>query len=242
MSNYPGIDYSLGKSNVNHKSGIHYGIISFHEVTQSWCDSSESDYGMPICPNCSYEFKKSKSPVKCPNCGFRPIDESDFYRDEPLSFYYNQEGYQLNQSGDDTDIFIINSPYFTYCQFCSPCAPGAGYVMNSVNPDDGGIKTYCLGHDWFEDTETGNWVDCEYCKGTGYRKVNEIPNYSKDRISHLINSGVVKPFGDDKVECWICNSNAKYGMQGKVKELIQKAPYPVYSVKTGKLVNPIINS
>lgn len=231
---YPGIDYSRGQSNVNHSTGIHYGIISAHEVTQSWCDSSEGDYGLPICPNCSHEFTRSKSPVKCPACQFRPDDESQFFREEPLSHYYKKDGYQLHQSFDDTDIFIIKSPFYTYCQFCSPCAPGAGYVMNSVNPENGGIKTYCLGHDWFEEKETGKWIDCTYCEGTGYRKIDSIANFS---IEHFISNGG-KMHGDDKIICWRCNANHKLGMIGKIKELIQGAPYPVYSVKTGKIVNP----
>lgn len=234
-TNYPGIDYSLGKSNRNHSTGIHYGVISQNEVLQAWCDESESNYGPPICPECGYEFKKSKSPVKCPNCGFRPIDDSQFHRDEPIETHYKKDGYQLHQSFDDTDIFIIKSPYFTYCQFCSPCAPGAGYVMNSVNPEDGGIKTYCLGHDWFEDQETGNWIDCKYCNGTGYRAIDTIPHFNQE--SFIVNGGQMH--GDDKVVCWNCRHNHELGMIGKVKETIQKASYPVYSVKTGKIVEPI---
>jgi hypothetical protein len=203
-----------------------------HEITQAWCDSSESDYGLPMCPNCSYEFKRSKSPVKCPACGFKPDDDSQFHREEPLAHYYKKDGYQLHQSFDDPDIFIIKSPFFTYSQFCSPCAPGAGYVLNSVNPEDGGIKTYCLGHDWFEEKETGKWIDCAYCQGTGHRWVKSIPNFNKERF--IANGGVMH--GDSAVECWVCYSNRQFGQIGMVKEMIRKAPYPVYSVKTGKLV------
>ena len=45
------------------------------------------------------------------------------------------------------DIFITKSPYFTTCRYCSPCAPGAGYLMN-YDPD--GIRAYCFGPDWFD--------------------------------------------------------------------------------------------
>ena len=121
---YQGIDYGRGQTNIDHKTGIRYGVISIHEVTQAWCDSSE-----------------------------------------PFYLVHSNE-YIAEQGNDDHDIFIIKSPYYTLCQFCSPCAPGAGYLMNHT-PD--GIKAYCFGHDWFDG---------------------------------------------------------------------ERAPYPVYSVKTGKLVEP----
>jgi hypothetical protein len=234
-NNYAGIDYGMGKTNRNQKTGIHYGVINQREVLQMWCDSSESDYGMPICPECGYEFKKSKSPIKCPSCQYRPIDESVFYGEEPIETYYNKDGYKLTQSFDDTDIFIIKSPYYTYCQYCSPCAPGAGYITNSVDPENGGIKAYCLGHDWFESVE-GNWIDCKYCNGTGYRWTKNILNFNKENF--IKNGG--KMNGDNQVECWCCNHNFKYGQIGRVKERINKAPYKVYSVKTNKLVEPVI--
>lgn len=47
--------------------------------------------------------------------------------------------------------FILKSPYYTYAQFCSPCAPGAGYLPSPLKDRPAGNKTYCLGHDWFED-------------------------------------------------------------------------------------------
>ena len=65
---------------------------------------------------------------------------------EPLSFTYEGDGYQAS-CGEDGDIFITKSPYFTYCMYCSPCAPGAGYLMS---PNPAGIMTYCFGHDWFD--------------------------------------------------------------------------------------------
>lgn len=45
-------------------------------------------------------------------------------------------------------MFILASPYFTHAQFCSPCAPGACYLLSPT--DKTGPKAYCLNHDWFE--------------------------------------------------------------------------------------------
>jgi len=120
---YIGIDYGLGQVNRDEETGIRFGVISQNEVLQSWSDSSEPDYG---------ELEEGEA-----------LD--DFA--EPIGFTYDSDGYKA-YAGDDGDIFILKSPYYTKCQFCSPCAPGAGYLMHFM---DNGIKTYCFGHDWFEE-------------------------------------------------------------------------------------------
>jgi hypothetical protein len=79
---------------------------------------------------------------------------------------YESDGYKLTNCLH-TDVFVLNSPYFTYAQFCSPCVPGACNLNSPLvtPPDDvyGGNnfeddwqkiranRCYCLGHDWFED-------------------------------------------------------------------------------------------
>lgn len=154
-TDYPGIDYSMGRgANTDPETGIRYGVISIHEVTQSWCDSSEGDYGSP-----------ESDDAKCPSCGHNCsepdmswgdtlcCEECDHIFDlelpdccEPIGHVLNDGEYQAWQ-GQDCDIMISKSPFYTHAQFCSPCAPGAGYLMNPC-PD--GPKTYCFGHDWFE--------------------------------------------------------------------------------------------
>ena len=49
---YVGIDYGLGRSNVDLANGIRYGVISQNSVLQAWADSAEPDYGEPSCPKC----------------------------------------------------------------------------------------------------------------------------------------------------------------------------------------------
>ena len=46
-TNYKGIDYGLGKTNIDKTSGIRYGVISQHSVGQAWYDESEAYYGTP---------------------------------------------------------------------------------------------------------------------------------------------------------------------------------------------------
>lgn len=130
MENNAGIDYGRGLTNIDTETGIRYGVISQNEVLQAWADSSEPDYG---CDECEEWEKDEDCNLEC----------------SPLSFDYVADGY-IATCGDDGDIFVIKSPYFTLCRFCSPCAPGAGYLMN---PDDNGIKSYCFGHDWFDNEQ-----------------------------------------------------------------------------------------
>lgn len=144
-TDYIGIDYSLGKSNFDTKNGIHFGVIPHNEVGQAWYNSSEPFY-IVYCPYCGYELKKGFDSKQCYRCK-RKFENGDFDEIEPSSFIYKKEGYLLEQNYDDPDIWVFKSPYYSKSQYCSPCAPGAGYLMNEI---DDGIKTYCLGPDFFE--------------------------------------------------------------------------------------------
>lgn len=147
-----GIDYGNGLTNIDVKTEIRYGVIHAHEVGNAWYDSSEADYGEPHCPYCGTELKAKNldNRLACNGCKKR-FDDLDrpscFYGDEPIGHVLDDGEYKASQ-GDQNDIFITKSPYFTRCEFCSPCAPGAGYLLNSV---EDGVEAYCFGHDWFED-------------------------------------------------------------------------------------------
>jgi hypothetical protein len=246
MGQNAGIDYGMRMSNIDHETGIRYGVINQNEVLQVWADSSEPYYGKPsgaICPHCQAEFDVNQDETKemvidwndeieCIECKEKFVIEFDDFS-EPLSFSYNEDGYICHQSADDTDIFIIKSPYYTFAGYCSPCAPGAGYLMSPFTmskdmPIDDSLPlggyaahaiasgfpmVYCFGHNWYEEQETGKMITCIYCKGTG--KLESL-QYNEKGIP---------------VECWTCHG------RGKIKETIQCAPYPVFSVATGELIS-----
>jgi len=220
---YVGIDYGMGKTNRDPKTGIHYGVINQNEILQAWADESEPYY-IYTCPHCGNELKRGQDAKRCGAC-YKKIDpDVDFDMLEPFSFFFNSDGY-LAECGEDGDIFITKSPFYTTCQYCSPCAPGAGYIMNTVKD---GIIAYCFGHDWFEERPTGRLVGCKRCNGRGLLNPNDIPNFNPDKFKE--NGGhILDPF---TVECWVCHG------RGEVKEMVQQAPYPVFSVKTGELVEP----
>jgi hypothetical protein len=132
-TSYRGINYAGSSSAVNrdNSAGIRFGVIPFHDVLQAWCDESETIYPDP-------ELDEDGEAI-----------EDDFC--EPIGHVYKREGYHAHQSQDDCDIWIEKSPYFTYAQFCSPCAPGACYLRNDLSEPNEDNKAYCFGHDWFED-------------------------------------------------------------------------------------------
>lgn len=171
-----GFDWGCSQTNIDHSTGIRFGVIHAGKVGQSWYEDAEADYGKPCCPKCGNEAKAfdtvttqlkngvsietiipdimdtwkrdrySGEDFYCEDCKYIFGSESAF-SEEARGFYYDQNGYKAFQSGDDPDIFVEMSPYYTLCAFCSPCAPGAGYLTDQR---ENGVKAYCFGHDWFE--------------------------------------------------------------------------------------------
>ena len=149
-TSYAGIDYGHGLSNINFDTGIRYGVIQANHVGEAWYEDSESVY-VYNCPHCgSGPLKKGADARRCPNC-HKSIKDGDWDDNEPIGFKYEKEGYKCTQDSDSPDIFVCESPFFTYAAFCSPCAPGACYLETELEEPSDSNKAYCLGHDWFEE-------------------------------------------------------------------------------------------
>lgn len=146
--------------NIDPVSGIRYGVIPQHAVLQAWADTSELDYPDPACPECGGPVEEyadeahaafPRHPhwggldLTCPACRFTYAAEA-CDADEPTGSSYRGDGY-LCMAGSDGDIFVMRAPYKTRAAFCSPCAPGAVYLLS---PTDDGAWAYCFGHDWFD--------------------------------------------------------------------------------------------
>lgn len=167
MSDYPGIDYGLGQSNIDKETGIHYGVISQRTPTPEAVDDV---FNGPNTTDLNYESWKHNflqdvreavyGAVRDYTTDERANELADHLKDEAegwdwLGDCYN--GDEINPEYDDGDykiakcldydLFVLKSPYFTHAQFCSPCVPGAG---NLDTPCETGPRTYCLGHDWFD--------------------------------------------------------------------------------------------
>lgn len=172
-TNYPGIDYGLGKTNRNTATGIRYGVIhsnaispdAFEDIVQHGTDV---DYKEAVAELKSKlrsvlsdylsDYKRSKDkPSKLDeavgSCWEMIADDFDDSYENPgdcTRYWYDREGYKISVASDG-DMFIEDSPYFTYAQFCSPCAPGACYLASPLDEPVEANKCYCLAADWFED-------------------------------------------------------------------------------------------
>ncbi len=153
-----GIDYGkISGVNRNSNTGIHYGVIPQHRVGEAWYEDCEGIYGPPHCPNCGDELDGDVCDGHECECGYTIewVGE-ECYGDAPCAYGYGSHGYKA-QAGSDGDIFVTDSPYYTLCAFCSPCAPGAGHLTSEG--DD--CKAYCFGHEWFEDCAPYDVYDAE---------------------------------------------------------------------------------
>ncbi len=150
-TSYAGIDYSCGHPvNINVETGIRYGVICSHRAMPEAVEEFEPEYPDPEC-ECGRAILDNDEPCECG----ASTEDLDMIHDmlEPIGFTFTAEGYEATLD-DYNDIMVLKSPYFTFAQFCSPCAPGACHLENPLEVADGEAtmanRAYCLGHDWFD--------------------------------------------------------------------------------------------
>jgi hypothetical protein len=155
MTTNKGIDYGNGGTNMNFATQIRFGVIPIHALHEFIYDELEADYGSPCCPDCGHEdLIKDHDPKYafwCSNCDSL-LNEEDTYRDDPVSQYIIKDGIKAFLNNDGVDFFVEDSPYYTYAAFCSPCAPGACYLLSPLAQEhrSNNNKCYCFGHDYFD--------------------------------------------------------------------------------------------
>jgi hypothetical protein len=155
-------------SNYDEKTGIHYGVISPHSINQDALDEIYSD-GTDTCYENAREEMLDDFDTFCSDHNI-PVDRvntdslidawSDHYESDGSGVMdYEDKEYTLHISGDNFGIFVILSPYYTFCRQCSPCAPGAGDLNNPVDTTGYDYtesvltfsKTYCLDASYFDE-------------------------------------------------------------------------------------------
>jgi len=158
-------------SNYDEKTGIHYGVISPNSISSEAL--SDLCFGSNSTDPHYEEGKKEllddlKQFCEDHYLNFEQIN-TDSFEDQFNDHYENSDGqydyedtdYKMHISGDNFGIFVIKSPYYTYTKQCSPCAPGAGNLDNSISKAEyekgdhnafmyGTVKAYCLPRDFFD--------------------------------------------------------------------------------------------
>ncbi len=159
---YEGIDYGMGQTNIDRKTGIRFGVIPLHALHEWAFESFEAEYGNASCPKCGnpavssddgdtdrdeYEEIHRGREFACDFCAVK-FDGQDAFPEEPFGWTLDDTEYKAEYHTDG-DVFITKSPYYTHAQFCSPCAPGACHLSHPLEGTDG-PKCFCFSHDWFE--------------------------------------------------------------------------------------------
>lgn len=156
--------------NIDPETGIHYGIIPkndllncaeefFNEATDITYEELAEEIRAEINGTLDELFESlERQTIVSEELKQRIKDDAmeqiinefnDDYNDEVARLIYETDEYIIQGDNDDSDLFVIKSPYYTYAPRCSPCAPNAGYLRDAnVNAE---FKTYCLGPEWFED-------------------------------------------------------------------------------------------
>ena len=133
-------------TNYDEETRIHYGVIHCQHVIEMWMEKSIDVYENEKCKECGKEIVPFSS--TCENCKAE-IEEDVWEGIEPIGHEY-WNGKYLMTAGDNMDVFVIKSPYYTWCRPCSSCTPNAGYIIDQTEEGEG-IKTYCPGPRWYED-------------------------------------------------------------------------------------------
>lgn len=196
-----GIDYGMGQTNIDRETGIRYGVISQHAVSNWFVgEDMEADYGEPSCPECGSDAVAGDSEI--------PLDElQDGETEAELQEKDRDElGYKtLHHACGD---YACDS-----CRLLFDGEDAFGDEPRGYSYDDGDVKC-TMGTDGF-----GIWVI-------------KSPFYTL--------SGFCSPCapGAGDLDSPMEDGVKTYCLNGSFFE-DGKAPYPVYSVKTGELVESI---
>lgn len=140
--------------NVDLETGISFGVVSLNNEkfnSELWFEVSEPEYYVETCPICGSGFDSLENDDGdelnvCHSCGHEwGIDEHELVI---RSFVIDEDGLRMEQSADDSDIFVTRSPFVTLAAKCSPCAPNAGDLSTP-----GGVMAYCPPPEWWLDVK-----------------------------------------------------------------------------------------
>jgi hypothetical protein len=124
-----------GTTNMNPSTGVHYGVISEHNVGEGLLDSIYMQ-GSQDAYNDAFESLKLEG--KTDEEAYEDLEGADF---SDSSYTYEDADYTI-QLFPGYGVYIMKSPVIVKCRPCSPCSPNAGDLDS---PDEEhGIPCYGL--------------------------------------------------------------------------------------------------
>lgn len=168
--------------NMDLETGIHYGVVHQNKLSSYAIDDIIMNGDDAIYDNAKAEFEQRIRDAISEVLDDEYVDNSEdlakqidvdtlidawneSYQNDCHHYVYSDGEFKLEMD-DYGDIFVIKSPFITYCKACSPCAINAGYLTDSVTKEEyekdkdnhtglctfyhGLKKAYCLPDDWFE--------------------------------------------------------------------------------------------
>ena len=127
--------------------GIPKEFSEDEELADAWSKAVETLSYMGTVSQAAVKFRQHLEYSVWPDEENMDIDfENDFEFRE-----YKDDNYILSVGLHAETVWVIKSPFFTYCKLCSDCAPNAGDLTAY---DDDGLRTYalpaCHHNDWME--------------------------------------------------------------------------------------------
>ena len=164
-----GIDYGMGQTNIDKATGMRYGVIPMNDLSSfAWDDILVNGDDLDFA---AYKQECKTSIATAIGNALEELGldrgndaeeladgivddlEWDGYENTgDCARYAYDDGEVSIETASDGDVWVLKSLYYTYAPFCSPCAPGAGYLRDA-GTDDSNPKVYCLPKDWFDDEQ-----------------------------------------------------------------------------------------
>lgn len=161
MNTNSGIDYGCSLANIDHETGIRFGVIYANDAGPNlWeilqLDGTDLDHEEAmgqITADIESALRSGLSGYAV-SCDFaelaQTVLESVEVDYEPTGdctrySYESSDGSLIFQTTSDGSVFVTKSPFYALCSYCSPCAPGAGYLTS-----EGNVRAYCLPPAFFD--------------------------------------------------------------------------------------------
>lgn len=143
------IDYGMGKTNLDHETGIRYGVVSMNSLN-SWVYEEFMAHGESLTMREIEEDFRAENPDAGDDAVADYLSEVQI---EEENFRLERDGMilELSHLGGAPIIFVVKSPrVVSVGSLCSPCCPGAADLdsdektdVSDMHPD---IRANMTGH------------------------------------------------------------------------------------------------